>query len=379
MKTHMMKAFCGLIAVCLLLTSSSFAKTYYVGTCHASSYSTISAAVAVALPGSKVEVCPGTYPEQVFIMQALTLEGISSANAGRARITPPIPPAGGPPNWTFVPDPDGGSSMVAPQIYVNSPAGAVTIENLTIDASLETTSPACFAAGFWFTTAILLENSSATIKGVNTVGQGKNSGCGFSIWDFVPGAAPTTLSLTNSSLQDANQIGLYLEGAGLSATVKNNVLDLSSVVFGILNNDASGTFSSNFINAPANTLVNDFGSGGSITYSDNVLRGTAGTAGCNYVMSLGRAAQVTGNKIEGCFDGIYLAPMLPPATFAVSIKNNLIVNTSLGMELFCDINVTLAGNTVNNATVGVDEAPSPLSAMQITFDNVDTLTTGYCP
>src|SRR5208337_4716110 len=176
MKTHMtmmMEAFSRLTAVCFLLISSSFAATYYVGSCHASSYPTISAAVAVAAPGSTVKVCPGTYPEQVFIMQPLTLEGISSGNGDRARITPPILPAGGPPNWQFVPDPDIPGLMVAPQIYAKSPTGAVTIENLTIDASLETTSPACYATGYWFTTAIFFENSSGTIKGVNTVGQGK--------------------------------------------------------------------------------------------------------------------------------------------------------------------------------------------------------------
>jgi nitrous oxidase accessory protein NosD len=370
--TMMMKAFFGLIAVCFLLTSSSVAKTYYVGTCHASSYSTISAAVAVAPPGSKVEVCPGTYPEQVFITQALTLEGISSATKDRARIIPPIPPAGGPPTWQFVPDPDYASDMVAPQIYVNSPAGAVTIENLTIDASLETTAPACNTSGFWFTTAILLENSGATIKRVNTLGQGKNSGCGIGIWDYVAGAVPTNLSLTNSSLQDAAYIGLYLDGDGLSSSVVNNVLDLTSKEYGI-GASGSGTISSNFLNAPAANLVIDGGSVGSITYSDNVVRDTAAGSIC---MVLLRAAQVTGNKIDGCTNAIVLSDYLADA---VSIQNNLIVNTKLGIGLECASAVTLSGNTVNNAAVGVDSPLNPVSATQVTFDNVNKLATGTCP
>jgi len=50
-----------------LLAPSVFAKTLYVGTCHTPSYSTISAAVAAAPAGTIINVCPGTYAEQVFI------------------------------------------------------------------------------------------------------------------------------------------------------------------------------------------------------------------------------------------------------------------------------------------------------------------------
>src|SRR5208337_3898185 len=120
-----------LISAALMLTPGAFASTLYVGTCHTPSYSTISAAVAAAPAGSIVDVCPGTYPEQVFITQALTLQGITAKNTDRATITAPIPASGGPPTWQFVADPDGGAAMVAPQIFVSSPVGAVTIRNLT--------------------------------------------------------------------------------------------------------------------------------------------------------------------------------------------------------------------------------------------------------
>ena len=154
---------------------------------------------------------------------------------------------------------------------------------------------------------------------MNTVGQGKNSGCGIGIWDFVAGTAPAKLSLTNSSLQDANDIGLYLEGAGLSVSVSNNVLDLASNTWGIEINNPSGTISSNFVSAPANALVYDPSeSGVSITYSGNVLRGTTGCA----ALDLYRPAQVTGNKIDGCTVGIALeaAPsQLPSKPISLSM------------------------------------------------------------
>src|SRR3981189_2967160 len=61
------------VVVTLLLTtsasSSPSAPTFVVGTCKPglSSYPSISAAVAAAPSGSTVQVCPGTYPEQVTI------------------------------------------------------------------------------------------------------------------------------------------------------------------------------------------------------------------------------------------------------------------------------------------------------------------------
>ena len=374
MKTQVMKTFSRLTAVFFLLISSSFAATYYVGSCHASSYATISAAVEAAPAGAIVDVCPGTYSEQVFITRALTLQGITSGNVERATI---VVPAfnGGLPGWQFVPDPLGGSVMVAPQIYVNVTAGLVTIKNLTIDASGETTSPACYATGYWRTTAILYENSGGTISGVNTLGQGKYSGCGDGIRDVVTNASPVKLTLTNSSLQDANDSGVTLEGTGLTVDVTRNILELAGDPSGIYSFNASGTISSNFVNSPG-FIVEDSGNDGSssITYSDNVLRG--GPTGCEIAMVFLRAAQVIGNKIDGCQYGIDL----DATTYAVSLKSNFIANTVfIAIELSCGSNVTLAGNTVTNAAEGVDSKPTSLSLAGITFNNVGTVLNGSCP
>jgi Right handed beta helix region len=368
MTTRMMKAFYGLIIVLFLLLSSSFAATFYVGSCHASSYSTISAAVAAAPPGSTIDVCPGTYAEQVFITQPLTLQGINAKNNDRATISVPFVIGGGL-NWRFVADPDGGAAMVAPQIYVNSPAGAVTIRDLTIDASAEATSPACFAPGYWHTTGIFFLNSSGVVNGVSTLGQGKNSGCGIGVRAF--GAVPATFTLSNSFLQDAHQSGVILEGVGLTVNVSRNVLDLTSNSYGISSTDVSGTISSNFVNV-AGDLIADSGSGGSVTMSDNVLRGVTG---CSAAMFLSRAVQVIGNKTEGCLTGIELDS---GSTGAVTLKSNLVISATIGIDLGCDANVTLAGNSVNNAVEGVDNVPSSLSTAGIGFDNVTTVKTWSC-
>src|ERR1700688_1412947 len=117
-----------LLAVGLLLAvHPMLAATFAVGTCKPSlpSYSTISAAVIGVPPASTVEVCPGTYPEQVTIAQPLTLKGITSANAGQAVIT--VPGSG-----LAVVTSGFGYSIAA---LVAVTAGPVNITDLTVDGT----------------------------------------------------------------------------------------------------------------------------------------------------------------------------------------------------------------------------------------------------
>ena len=99
--------------------------------------------------------------------------------------------------------------------------------------------------------------------------------------------------------------------------------------------------------------------GGSITYSDNFLRGTNG---CYQGVLLERAAQVTGNKIDGCFDGIAISAN---SVYAVSIKTNLIVKQHCG-------NDSRDGPENNQCSVHLQLflAPSPGFLSRNRFDSV---------
>ena len=68
---------------------SANAATVFVGTCVSPSFSTIQAAVTAVPAGSTVNVCPGTYPEQVSINKRLTLQGIASGTLNQAVVTAP--------------------------------------------------------------------------------------------------------------------------------------------------------------------------------------------------------------------------------------------------------------------------------------------------
>jgi len=71
------------------LAMSAYAATVFVGKCGTPNVSTIQAAVTAAPPGSTVNVCPGTYPEQVIIDKRLTLQGVASGTLNQAVVTAP--------------------------------------------------------------------------------------------------------------------------------------------------------------------------------------------------------------------------------------------------------------------------------------------------
>src|SRR5260370_1935876 len=88
---------------------------------------TIQWAVSSVPAGSNVNVCPGTYPEQVVITQPITLTGVTDGTGDAAVIT--VPSGGLVANGTH-------SSLgpVAVQLLVENTV-LVTVSNLTIDGS----------------------------------------------------------------------------------------------------------------------------------------------------------------------------------------------------------------------------------------------------
>jgi len=107
---------------------SANAATFFVGTCGSPNFSTIQAAVTAVPAGSTVDVCPGSYPEQVTINQRLTLQGVASGTSNQAVVTAP---AGGiVANTVSLATGD----PIAAQVWVHDTT-AVTIQNLTVDGA----------------------------------------------------------------------------------------------------------------------------------------------------------------------------------------------------------------------------------------------------
>lgn len=118
-----------LSALLLLSLQAVLASTVQVGTCkpHLKSFSTISAAVSGVSAGSTIQVCPGTYAEQVTITQPLNLVGATVGTANDIVIA--VPAAGLLPNTTSM-----FGESVAAQILVEG-AGPVHIANIAVDGT----------------------------------------------------------------------------------------------------------------------------------------------------------------------------------------------------------------------------------------------------
>jgi pectin methylesterase-like acyl-CoA thioesterase len=106
------------------------ASTVVVGSCKPSltSFSTIQAAVNAVPAGSTIDVCPGTYPEQVTISaKSLTIIGILAGTSDAAILKPPS-------DGMAINATDIGGGAVAAQIFVENSTG-VTISHLTVDGN----------------------------------------------------------------------------------------------------------------------------------------------------------------------------------------------------------------------------------------------------
>jgi hypothetical protein len=70
----------------ILAAAPLFAQTVAVGTCqpNKTSFPKIQQALNATPPGATIDVCPGLYPEQILVYQAVTLKGIASGNQGAA-------------------------------------------------------------------------------------------------------------------------------------------------------------------------------------------------------------------------------------------------------------------------------------------------------
>jgi hypothetical protein len=111
--------------LCSILFVSCFGVAHAavtVGSCETTrhSYATISAAIAAAAENEVVDICPGTYPEQLSITKPLTIRGIQSG----VNIVPP--------STGLVALPANSNSY--PQIFVNA-SGGVALSNLSVSGN----------------------------------------------------------------------------------------------------------------------------------------------------------------------------------------------------------------------------------------------------
>jgi hypothetical protein len=326
------------------LTQPVLAATFYVGTCKAGGLTSISAAVAAVPAGSTVNVCPGTYAEQVEIDKSLTLQGITSGNGSNVVIT--VPAGGLTPTTSVLFGP-----TVSPQVWVTG--GPVTLKNIVVDG----TGGGCPGDG-WLAGVFYASGSSGTINQV-TVRNQTGGGCGLGIDAENGSSTLETITIKNSNVHDVDGQAVNVL-FNLTGTVTSNyVSGGAAIVF-----DATGgSVTNNVVSGP---IVGISVAGGLSAVSGNVVENSP------VGMRIFTTAPVKSNKIvNSSFHGIELA------TNGVTVQSNTITQSGTGIEFSCNTG-TVSGNTIQDATTGLDAVPAAFAGTN-TFDSVVTNRTGGCP
>ena len=361
------------LATCFASQAAQAAITY-VGTCHAGSHSTIQDAVTNSTAAT-IDVCPGTYPEQVTINRTVTLKGIVSGNGGAAIITSP---SGG-----LVENPSG--SGIEAQIYVE-PGATVTISDITTDAAnsqLDSLGCAGDPVGIYYNGASGTITHSSVL---NDILSPSLTGCQGGLGILVVSSGVNNVSITYNNVENYQKNGITVTGpypetgVGPSATISFNTVIGQGSWNGAGQNSiqlsygATGTIASNTVGSDvwAPDVYGDTGNAaaGILVYaSQNVAISKNNVSNTQYGSAVvsdetspfggGNGAQITGNTVATThlYDGIDLC----------SNNNRVTSNTINGSDesaVHADDtcsgtygttgnNNTIQSNTINTACAGV--------------------------
>lgn len=354
-------------------------------------YTTIQAAVNAASSGSKIEVCPGTYPEQVVITVPLTLTGVPGGTADNPTVV--APSSGAVANTTVTPR--GTTYPTAAQLLIQNTTG-VAIENLSVDGSNSgLTDCNTGIVGIYY------QNASGTVKSATVQNQVGYSGCYLGYGVYVEtDSGSSAVTIENNSVQFTSGLTIGAVAAGTTVTIKDNYvvgsavsLDNAIYVAGGATGTVSGNTVINFASAPDS--LGDVTDGicgiavsrksGNVTVSGNSI-GNTEIGICLYANS--NTNTITGNHIFSTpyNDGVYICSngnkvqdnVISSSTDSGVRLDNSSANSCTGFGN----NNMITKNTINGACVGVIE-PSGTTGNIITpnvYSNIGATTSpSICP
>jgi hypothetical protein len=345
-----------LTAIPLLGVQPLLAGVFQVGSCKAKipSFATISAAVSTVPAGSTILVCPGIYPEQVTITQALTLQGVTDSNQDIAMIT--VPSAGLVANSSSV-----FGESVAAQVLVQG--GPVNIENIAVDG----TGGDLQCAGItWVAGMFYAPGSSGQVNHAKVSGQ-TDAGCGVGIWAENVDGADKFVTIQNSSVHDMDGFGIFVASGAASpnlfASIRGNVVSVSpTALIGIGLDNVTGSVNGNDVSNAMFGIVNTTSS---VSIAFNTTSQT--TAG----IALQGGGSVNNNRISASNLGVWFF-----SDGGVVQLNRISSITGSAVEFNCSAAI-VSGNTINDAAIGLDNAPVGFTGKN-SFDNTTTVNSGSC-
>ena len=202
----------------LSIPAIAHAATYFVGNCKSPKtyFTTIQSAITSVPAGSIIDICPGTYPEQLTITQPLTLHGIQSGNGALVTVTVPA----------SVNSVSTSDSVWVAQILVLNSGGPVNIKGIVVDGTGLVVSHLT-AYGL---ASILYDSSPGTIDHVVT--QNLNDSdfeqaiAGIMVLDDYS-ASPTvtaTNSIVNMLVSGSLEYGIFVPQGDINLNVSNTSL-----------------------------------------------------------------------------------------------------------------------------------------------------------
>lgn len=304
-------------------------------------YNTIQSAVSAAPSGALIEVCPGTYAEQVTIATPLTLKGVTDTtdNAGAAVVTVPSTFTGG--QFT----------------QIDIQATGVTLIDIAVDGT-NTLSNCDFGPTL---TGILFDaGSSGTLKEVALRNHNISNGSGGYCNSGTPVLSNTASSVTiiDSTVRNFDSIGINLT-TSTSITVKTTTVApvyVPSPLTSVIPNCVSA--SAPTVQVSSNTVSN-CGTGvhvattvsGTVSGNTIVGYGTFATGFGFFCFLNCNGITVSGNQIFNTALGVSMKTV--GGAGAIVFQNNSIDGTAIGVYLFGQPNNTVSNNTITDSGVGV--------------------------
>ncbi len=291
-------------------------------------YTTISAAVAAAAPGTTISVCPGTYNESPTINKSLVLR----STGGRDVTTIQLVPSGSP------------GATYTGAIFVDDPAADVTIDGFSI------TGNDAVGSGLANSNVLIRTANSVTVTNsrmkIGAPGTGGNGDDGIGVINYY-GLRTGSLTVTNSEFSPVNASGYRAFYANPGAGT-----------FLFQNNQILGNFTSRHITEAVTSDV-----------SNNVVTGTgasgnSGGLGVDNGTGTNLGATFRGNIVSNVSAGLWIGYY--SAVNNVTATGNAFVNNDRGVFLRTagSTNVTLNYNRIaNNAVAGVaNDTANPVNA-----------------
>jgi parallel beta-helix repeat protein len=322
------------------------ATTYVVGpsTCMPGKvhFSTIQSAVSSVPAGSNVNVCPGTYPEQVVITEPLTLTGITNGTGDAAVIT--VPPAGLVANGTH-----STLGLVAVQLLVQNTV-LVTVSNLTIDGSGAGCVPGAarvFGMEFYFVGTPVDGTSGGKIQ--NVVVRNELDTC--TLTDGIE-VDNSYVTISNNEVHDIDITPIGSRGGQVNISNNNIQNALNGVV--VSTSTAANTVTGNTISnlGPSVGFTTSVGlwlDSSNATVTKNTVSNAPAGYGV-YLPGSTSGTNVNTNKLNDTYIALYIVN----STSNTLVQSNTVARTSYGVaDLSFGGGNNVTKNTVNESYYGV--------------------------